>query len=120
MSFVYLSNSHADNNLDFGKDGLRTQYIVRKVIPESLIYLDSLPRSMFGKPGVWSGHNVMSMRPVGKGTAVSVFMEHTWFSEAIPIEQLRSDAREIMFGAAVDFWRDFFIPDLLSLIRAKK
>src|SRR5689334_3609491 len=37
--FVFLGNRVGANDLKVGSDGTRTRYIVRKVIPERLIYL---------------------------------------------------------------------------------
>jgi|ERR1700722_8414739 len=114
--FVYLGNTGASNDSAYGSDGSKTKYVVRKVVPEQLIYFDSFPCPLVGKNGLWSGHNVMSLYEQDGRTCISVFMEHTWYSEIMTIEALRAEAREIMFTTAVNFWRDFFIPDLLSQI----
>ncbi len=118
--FVYLGNTGAENEMSYGSDGSRTRYVVRKVIPEQLIYFDSLPLPLVGRDGVWTGHNLMTLRESAGHTEISIFMEHTWYSETIPIEDLRSEARGIMFETAVGFWRDYFIPDLVSLIEKGK
>jgi hypothetical protein len=116
--FVYLANKAGANDLKVGSDGSRTKYVVRKVVPEHLIYFDSLPLAIVGKDGVWTGHNVMSLREREGRTEVSVFMEHTWYSETVSIEELRADAKKVLEGG-IAFWRDYFIPDLLSLVEAR-
>lgn len=114
--FVSLGNTGAANDLKYGTQGHRTQYVVRKVVPGLLIYQESLPIRMLDKDGVWSGHNLTSLREESGKTIVNVFMEHTWFSESMSLDELRAEARGAMFGSAVGFWRDYFIPDLVALI----
>ena len=118
--FVYLGNTGATNDLTYGSDGSRTKYVVRKVIPEQLIYIDSLPLPLVDKNGIWTGHNLMSLREECGRTKLSIFMEHTWYSEAMTIEELRAEARGAMFDAVLAFWRDYLIPDLTSLIETGK
>lgn len=118
--FVSLGNTGSANDLKYGTGGNRTQYVVRKVIPEQLIYQDSLPIRMLDKDAVWSGHNLTSLKEENGQTMINVFMEHTWFSETLSTEELYQEAKGAMSGAAVGFWRDYFIPDLLSLIETGK
>jgi len=118
--FVYLGNTGSSNDMSYGSDGSRTKYVVRKVVPEQLIYFDSLPLPLVGKDGVWTGHNLMSLHGKDGITEISVFMEHTWHSETMTIEELRAEARAIMFGAALEFWRDYFVPDLTCLLKTGK
>lgn len=118
--FAYLANKGTANDMDYGSDGSRTQYVVRKVIPETLIYFDSLPLPLVGKDGVWTGHNLMSLVEEGGATKIAIFMEHTWYSQTLTIEQLRAEARSIMFDVAVAFWRDYFVPDLIAAVEAGK
>ena len=117
-NFVYLRNTGASNDLQYAKD--RTTYIVRKVIQEQLIYLESLPTAIVGKDEVWTGHNVLSLKEENGTTTVSVFMEHAWYSETLSIDDLRAEARGLMFDSAVGFWRDYFVPDLTSLVETGK
>jgi len=113
--YVYAANS-GTNDLKYGLDGHKTAYVIRKVIPGQLIYFDSLPMAIPERDGTWSGHNVMSLEEVEGDTRISIFMEHTWYSDRMSIEDLRKEARGAMFDSAVPFWRDYFVPDLLSLI----
>jgi len=91
----------------------RTTYIVRRVIPEHSIYFDSLPLKIEGKDGAWTGHNVISLYGCGGQTEIGIFMEHTWYSERMSIEELRGVAKGAL-EAALAFWRDYFVPDLMS------
>lgn len=116
--FVYLRNTAGANNLNYGLDGSRTKYIVRKVIPERLIYFDSQPLPLVDKDGVWTGHNVMSLHEEGGQTKISIFMEHTWYSQTMNIEELRAEAKGLL-DSGLAFWRDYFVPDLLELIETK-
>lgn len=114
-NYVYLGNTGAANDLSYGTGDHKTRYVVRKVIPEQLIYLESLPLAVVGKDCVWSGHNLLTLSAEEGMTKVCSFMEHTWYSETIGIDELRAEARSVMFGSAVGFWRDYFIPDFLAL-----
>jgi hypothetical protein len=116
--FVRLGSKAAD--LKYGSDGAKTTYVVRKVVPEKLIYFDSLPGRMIDKDGWWTGHNLMTLKDLNGRTEISVFMEHTWFSETLSSEVLLAEARWVMFDAALGFWRDYFIPDLVSLLETGK
>lgn len=119
--FVYLRNTAASNDLSYARtDKSRTKYVVRKVIPEQLIYFDSLPLPLADKDGLWTGHNLMSLKDDNGKTRISIFMEHTWYSERMSIEDLRAEARGAMFDAVVAFWRDYLIPDLISQIERGK
>jgi hypothetical protein len=93
------------------------RYIVRKVIPERLIYFDSLPAKIADKDGVWTGHNLMSLFEHGTQTRIAIFMEHTWYSETMSIDELRAEAKGVL-DKGVEFWRDYFIPDLISAVEA--
>jgi hypothetical protein len=107
---VYLGN----RSNEFGTN---TPYVIRKVIPECLIYLESLPHALPGKNAYWTGHNVVNLREVGGRTVITSFMEHTFFSHELPVEELRKIAADLMFEkGAIGFWRNYFIPDLRSLI----
>jgi len=119
-NYVYLRNTGASNDLKYGSDGSRTKYVVRKVIPEQLIYFDSVPVPLVDKNGLWTGHNLMSMKEENGQSVISIFMEHTWYSETMTIEELRAEARWAMFEASVVFWQNYFIPDLTSLIETGK
>jgi hypothetical protein len=115
--FIYLSNTPGANNLNYDLDGARTEYIVRKVVPESLIYFDSLPAAVDGKDCVWTGHNVMSLNEEHGRTRIAIFMEHTWYSETMSIEELRAEAKGVL-DTGLDFWRDYFIPDLIAALES--
>lgn len=114
--FAYLGNVGTSNDLKYGTQGAKTKYVVRKVIKEQLIYFDSFPYRLRDRDVVFTGHNLMSMREANGQTEISIFMEHTWYSETATLEDLRAEARTVMFDDAVAFWRDYFIPDLISLI----
>jgi hypothetical protein len=116
--FVLIANSGASNNIKYGSQGQQNKYVVRKVIKEQLMYFDSLPYKLLDKDAVFTGHNLMSMREFNGQTAISIFMEHTWHSETVTLEELRVEARRVMFDDALAFWRDYFIPDLIAAIEA--
>jgi hypothetical protein len=116
--FVYLGNKAGANDTKYGTDGTRTKYIVRKVIPERLMYFDSLPSPIPGKDGVWMGHNVISLYEEGGQTRIVTFMEHTWYSETMTIDELRAEAKGALEGGTA-FWRDYFVPDLNSAIESR-
>lgn len=118
-NFVYLGNRPGANAIAW-EDGLRIKYIVRKVVPERLIYLDSPPAPIEDpeKKGVWVGHNLMMLHEEGNTTKIVVFMEHTFYSETMSLEELRAVARGWKEDG-VAFWRDYFIPDLVSAIESK-
>jgi hypothetical protein len=118
--FVTLGNVGTANNLNFGLDGSRNRYVVRKVVKEQLIYFDSLPLRLTDVDARVTGHNVMFLREVNGQTEISVFIEHTWYSETMNLEDLRAEARKLMFVDAVAFWRDYFVRDLVSLIETGK
>jgi len=115
-SFVYLSNRPGANDVPW-EDGARIKYIVRKVVPERLIYFDSLPAPIANKDGVWTGHNVISLYEENKQTKIAIFMEHTWYSETMSIEELRAEAKGELDGG-LGFWRDYFIPDLMCAVES--
>jgi hypothetical protein len=112
--FVSLRNRAGANELKW-QEGSRVQYVVRKVVPERLIYFDSQPTPIAGKDGVWTGHNLMSLYEEGGNTKIVIFMEHTWYSETMSIEELRAEAKTVLDGGVL-FWRDYFIPDLISAV----
>jgi len=114
---LHLSNTPGANDLNYDLDGARTEYIVRKVVPESLIYFDSLPEAVTGKDCVWTGHNVMSLKEEHGQTRITIFMEHTWYSETMSIEDLRAEAKGVL-DSGLDFWRDYFIPDLIAAVES--
>lgn len=113
--YAYLGNVGTSNDLKYGAQ-TKNQYVIRKVIQEQLICFDSFPYQVPDRDVVFTGHNLMSMREADGKTQISIFMEHTWYSETVRLEELRAEARKVMFEDAVAFWRDYFIPDLLSLI----
>lgn len=117
-SLVYLGNRPGANDLKW-RDDLRIKYIVRKVVPERLIYFDSPPAPIENPAanGLWTGHNVMSLHEDGKHTKIVIFMEHTWYSDTMSIEDLRGEAKSTMEGG-VAFWCDYFIPDLIAAVEA--
>jgi hypothetical protein len=116
--FVYLGNSGQSNDLKYGADGSKTPYVVRKVIKEQLIYFDGLPRKTPGQDSTYNGGNVMSLREINGQTEIDIYMQHTWYSETMKVEELRAEARSAMYGSVLEFWRDYLIPDLLGLIAA--
>jgi hypothetical protein len=111
---VFLGNKPGVNDLKYED---RTEYIVRKVIPGRLIYTDSLPSPIPNKDGCWTGHNVKALYEENGKTEIAIFMEHTWYSDTMTIEELRAEARGVL-DAGVAFWRDYFIVDLLAAIEA--
>jgi hypothetical protein len=113
--FVHLLNTGTAGSPQKVSAGSGTRYVVRKVIPSRLIHLDSLPSRMIGKDCTWSGHNVMTFQEEDGNTRLSNFMEHTFYSESMSLEDLRAHTRKVLAGA-VGFWSEAFIPDLLSLI----
>ena len=115
--YVYLGDTAAHSGGKY-ETGEKTRYVVRKVIPEQLIYFDSLPLPFADSASTWSGHNLMSLHEKRPGaTEISVFMEHTWYSKALSSAELSKSAREAMYGFACDFWRDYFVPDMIAQIR---
>jgi len=116
-SFAHLRNRPDANDFKWGKDEAPVQYVIRKVIPERLLYFDSQPLPMPGKDGVWSGHNVMSLYEEDGKTTIVVLMEHTFYSETMSIEELRADTKELV-DAGLNFWGDYFIPDLIAAVEA--
>jgi hypothetical protein len=119
-NFVYLGDGNSSSG--DGSDGTKTKYVVRKVVPQQLIYFDSLPLPIVGKNGVWTGHNLMSMREEAGQSTISIFMEHTWYSETMSLEELRHEAKQAVLAdnGGFAFWRDYFIPDLISLIEGSE
>jgi len=108
-NIVYLESSSGTNF------GTGIPYVVRRVVPKHLIYLESLPQFLATGDGFWSGHNVASLREEGEETLITVYMEHTFFSQELPLEELRRIASELMFEkGAIGFWREYFVPDLES------
>jgi hypothetical protein len=112
-NIVYLSNKK-NNNF-----GTRIPYIVRRVIPERLIYQESLPHPFPDNSGFWSGHNVLSLWEEGGGTKMTCFMEHTFFSQRLSSEELRKITADLMFEQGIGFWKEYFIPDLQTLIEGR-
>lgn len=98
----------------------RNRYLVRKAVQEQLVYFDSFPYRLGANDSVFTGHNLMSVRDDHGQTEISIFMEHTWYSQTVKVDELRAEARKLMFEDAVAFWRDYFIPDLVSLIETGK
>ncbi len=114
-NMVYLSNKK-DN-----KFGTQIPYVVRRVVPNNLIYQESLPHPFPDDSGFWSGHNVLSFWEEDGKTKVTVFMEHTFFSQQLSIEVLRKIAADLMFeNGGIGFWREYFIPDLERLIERRQ
>jgi len=95
--------------------GAGIPYFVRKVVPERLIYLESpwLPTAQ--QDGAWSGHNVIALDERNGESLIAIFMEHTWQSQAQSVESLRQTVQAAV-DAAMTFWREYFIPDLESLV----
>lgn len=116
--FATLRNAVAAKDLAYGAEGSTNRYVVRKVVKEQLILFDSYPYRPKDKDLVFTGHNLMSLNEAGGKTTISVFMEHTWYSETLPLEALRAEGRKLMFEDGVAFWRDYLIPDLLAGIAA--
>jgi hypothetical protein len=98
--------------------GVNVPYFIRKVVPERLLYLDSLPFPFPDKSGAWSGHNVMVLNDCEAGTRITIFMEHTYQSSAMNSAELSKFVQGAV-DAAVKFWREFFIPDLEALVMSK-
>lgn len=107
--YLYISNKVND----FGG---KIQYLLRKVIAQQLIYIDSTPTKVDGMDVTWSGHNVFSYTGEGSRTTLGVFMEHTFFSSSLNVQQLRDIPRG-MLESGQKFWQEFFIPDLQDLVR---
>jgi hypothetical protein len=95
----------------------RVTYVVRKVVPERLIYMDNEPSPFPGKDCVWTGHNVMSLYEEGGITKILIFMEHTFSSETMSIQELRAETKGMVDSGLV-FWRDYFVPDLVSAVES--
>lgn len=107
---------HASSDADTTSGVPPTRYIVRRVIAERLIYFDSLPMPIGGgKKGVWTGHNVMCLHEESGCTTISIFMEHTWYSESMTVEELRREAKAALDEGLV-FWDAYFIPDLCACV----
>jgi len=119
-NYVYLGNSLAANDLKYGSGGSTNTYIVRKVIEEKLLYFDSLPYKVLDKDSMFTGHNLMTLNEEGGQTEISIFMEHTWYSKTMELKSIEAEARQIMCVAVPAFWRDYFIPDLISLVESGK
>lgn len=118
--YVYLHDKPWPNDLNPSSGVPPTRYIVRRVIPERIIYFDSLPEPIGdGKDGVWTGHNVMSLYEEHGRTTIAIVMEHTWYSETMSIEELRAEAKVVLDSGLV-FWRDYFIADLNAAVESKK
>lgn len=113
-AYVHLAGSD-DSKPD---ERAQSRYIVRKVIPEQLLYFDSQPLPIEGKDGVWTGHNLFSLHDEGMRTKINFFMEHSYYSETLSIEELRACAREVVEAGLV-FWRDYFIPDLVAAVDSR-
>jgi len=116
--FIYLGNRAGANDLKWQED-LRFKYIIRKVVPERLIYMDNPPAPIEdpAKNGVWEGHNVFMLFEEGPKTKIVIFIEHTWYSETMSLEELRSEAQRTLEDG-VAFWRDYFIPDLIVAVES--
>lgn len=112
-NIVYLNNKAGTSY------GEKIPYIVRRVVPERLIYQESLPQPFPDGKGFWTGHNVLSFWEEGGKTNVTVYMEHTFFSQQLSIEELRKFTADLMFGHGVTFWKDFFIADLEALLQGR-
>ena len=114
-NIVYLGNKTGTNF------GTKIPYVVRRVIPERLIYQESLPHPFVDNNGFWTGHNVLSFWEEEGRTRVTVYMEHTFFSQQLQLEELRKVASDLMFeNGGIGFWRRFFIPDLETLIEKRE
>ena len=114
-NIVYLSNKRGTGF------GTKIPYVVRRVIPEKLIYQESLPHPFADNSGFWSGHNVLSFWEEKGTTRVTVYMEHTFFSQQLRMDELRKVASDLMFeNGGIGFWREFFIPDLETLIEKRE
>jgi hypothetical protein len=111
---VSLVNKGA-NDYKYGRKGNESSYVVRKVIPEQLIYLDQLPIQIIN--GTGTGHTVVSLSGEHGRTKIDFFMEHTGYSETASIGELRDEINKSM-EAGTAFWRDYFIPDLVAAIEA--
>jgi hypothetical protein len=95
--------------------GAGIPYLVRKVVPERLIYLESPLLPTVQQNSAWSGHNVIALDEREGQTLIAIFMEHTWQSQEEPVAQLRAVVQGAV-DAAMVFWREYFIPDLESLV----
>ncbi|MDC0004661.1 hypothetical protein OAE19_09765 [Porticoccaceae bacterium] len=105
-NLVYLSKK--PNNR-----GVGGAYTVRKVIPEHLIYLDSVPSPTF------SGHNIFHLTENNGITTINVYMEHTWRLPGKTEAEARTFAKTAV-GRATKFWQEHFIPDLRTLVNNGK
>ena len=117
--FVYLGNRAGANSLAW-QEGLSIKYVVRKIVPERLIYLDSLPAPIEdpSKKGFWEGHNLMMLHEEGNRTKIVIFIEHTFYSETMSLEELRAEAKG-WADTGVAFWRNYFIPDLIAAVESR-
>lgn len=117
-SYVHLSYRPDSTCANSRSEAPPTRYIVRKIVPQRLIYLDSSPQAIPDKEGVWTGHNLFCLYEEGKQTKIAVFMEHTWYSETMGLEEMRAGCKAVV-DAGMAFWREYFIPDLISSIESR-
>lgn len=109
---VYLSNK--PNN-----PGVGGAYTVRKVIPEHLIYVESMPVATGLKDTLFSGHNVATLTEEGGVTTINFFMEHTWRSSEVSEKELRKIAQSLVDSGKM-YWQEHFLPDLESSVIKEK
>lgn len=110
----YWSGAMEDGNVVYMSDkvssyGARIPYVVRKVIPSQLLYLESLPSPYGGTETAWSGHNIMSFAGGADSTQISIYMEHTWQSRKDSAAKMAEIAKAAVDAATI-FWKDSFIP----------
>jgi hypothetical protein len=118
IHIVSLVNKAGANDYKYGKEGAQPRYIVRKVIPEQLIYFDALPGPLVGIDGTWTGRTVVSLREESGQTKISFLMEHTMYSETASLDVLRSELKQASVNV-IAFWRDYFVPDLNAAIESR-
>jgi hypothetical protein len=120
-NIVTIVNKAGANDYKYGKEGYGkegTRYIVRKVIPEQVIYFDALPTPLVGIDGCWTGHNVVSLREDRGQTKISFLMEHTMFSATAALDALRTELKQAI-TTVIGFWRDYFIPDINAAVESR-
>lgn len=109
-NLVYLSNK--PNN-----KGIGSAYTVRKVIPEHMMYIESMPTPTGVKDIVFSGHNVATLKEENGVTHINFFMEHTWRSSEETEEELKKIAQSLTNHGKL-FWQEHFLPDLAKKLES--
>ena len=117
-NIVSLVNKPGANDYKYSKNGAQPRYIVRKVIPEQLIYFDALPCPLPDIDGTWTGHTVVSLREEAGQTKITFFMEHTLYSDTVGLDVLCAEVKQGLPNI-IAFWRDYFVRDLNQAIDSR-